>query len=246
MPQGLDGLVTAVVVMFGALLSSTLGAVAGFGGVAVILPFLVWAFGVRDAIPILTVAQLIGNGSRAAFNWRQLDFRVVAWFALGAVPMSIAGAAVFAIAPAPFLRHLLGAFLLLTVAYRHTKLGHQGRVGVRGFAALGAVLGFLSGILGSVGPLLAPFLLSYGLLKGAFIGTAALTAVVMNLVKLPTYYGFGLVSPLLLATGIGIGIVMIFGSYLGKVILRYVPERVFPLLVEAVLVVSGVQFLVFG
>lgn len=46
-----------------ALAASAIAAVAGFGGAAVLLPPLVAVFGVRDAIPILTVAQLIGNGS---------------------------------------------------------------------------------------------------------------------------------------------------------------------------------------
>ncbi|MBI1995553.1 MAG: hypothetical protein HYS66_03680 [Deltaproteobacteria bacterium] len=52
----------------GAFKASTSAAVAGFGGAAVLLPALVLVFGVRDAIPILTVAQLIGNLSRVWFN----------------------------------------------------------------------------------------------------------------------------------------------------------------------------------
>ena len=60
-----------------AFLASTLAAVAGFGGAAVLLPALAAAFGVRQAIPILTVAQLVGNGSRVWFNRRELDLRVV-------------------------------------------------------------------------------------------------------------------------------------------------------------------------
>jgi hypothetical protein len=54
-----------------------LAAVAGFGGAAVLLPLLVTLFGVREAIPILTVAQLLGNLSRAWFNRSELDLPVV-------------------------------------------------------------------------------------------------------------------------------------------------------------------------
>ena len=60
-----------------AFIASTLAAVTGFGGAAVLLPALIWVFGVREAIPILTVAQLIGNGSRVWFNRKLLDYRVV-------------------------------------------------------------------------------------------------------------------------------------------------------------------------
>jgi hypothetical protein len=47
-----------------ALGASTPAAVTGFGGAAVLRPALIVVFGVREAIPILTVAQLIGNGCR--------------------------------------------------------------------------------------------------------------------------------------------------------------------------------------
>lgn len=90
-PQNSDvmphiGFEASLVVGAVALIASTLAAVTGFGGAAVLLPVLVIAFGVRDAVPILTVAQLIGNASRVWFNRRELDYRVVAWFALGGVP----------------------------------------------------------------------------------------------------------------------------------------------------------------
>lgn len=75
-----------------ALLASALAAVAGFGGAAILLPVLVWAFGVRDAVPILTVVQLVGNLSRVVFNRRQLVLPVVGWFSLGAVPLAVVSA----------------------------------------------------------------------------------------------------------------------------------------------------------
>ena len=53
-----------ILLVGGAFVASTLAAVAGFRGAAILLPLLVAVFGVRDAIPILTVAQLFGNLSR--------------------------------------------------------------------------------------------------------------------------------------------------------------------------------------
>src|SRR6266446_4974576 len=102
-----------------ALLASTLAAVAGFGGAAVLLPALVAMFGVRDAIPILTVAQLMGNASRVWFNRSELELPVVGWFAVGGVPAALIGGFFFASAPLSFLMRLLGLFLIMTVLYRH-------------------------------------------------------------------------------------------------------------------------------
>ena len=241
----MNELLVPVVVIAAALAAGTLAAVAGFGGAAIMLPILVWAFGVRDAVPLLTVAQLIGNASRVWFNRRELVLPVVGWFALGAVPLAVVGGIVFATAPAPFLRRLLGLFLLVTVAYRHTRLGRDARVGLRGFLGIGAIFGFLSALLGSVGPMMAPFFLAYGLLKGAYIGTEALSTVVMHVVKLGVYGGYSLLSFGTLVTGLSIGAVLILASYIGKRILDRMPERIFPILIEVVLVLAGLQFLVF-
>lgn len=229
-----------------ALLASFLAAVAGFGGAVVLLPVLVWAVGVRDAVPILTVVQVVGNGSRVWLNRRDLVWPVAGWFALGAVPLAVLGGLLFAAAPAPFLTRVLGAFLLAAVVYRRTRFGRDARIGLQGFAGLGAAAGFGSALMGTVGPLVAPFFLSYGLLGAAYIGTEAVTALTMHAVKLIVYGGAALLSADAIGQGLAIGLIMIAGTYLGKRILDRLPARLFPQLVEVVLVISGLQLLLAG
>lgn len=229
-----------------ALLASTIAAVAGFGGAVIMLPVLIWGFGLREAVPILTVAQLIGNLSRVLLNRGELKLPVIKWFSVGAIPAAILGGIVFATAPAPALTRVLGLFLLLIVVYRHTRWGKRLRISLRGFLPLGAVSAFLSAIMGSVGPFMAPFFLAYGLVKGAYIGTEALATVVMHVVKLGVYGRYALLSVRIVLIGVAIGAVMFVGSWLGKRLLSRLPERFFPYIIEGVLVVAGVQFLVFG
>ncbi len=228
-----------------AFLAATLAAVSGFGGAAVLLPVLVLVFGVRDAIPILTVAQLIGNASRVWFNRRELDWKVVGWFALGGVPMAFLGGLLFATAPLKALTRLLGAFLLVIVVWRHARPTPK-RLPLRGFTALGAGSSFLSALLGSVGPLMAPFFLAYGLVKGAYIGTEALATVVMHVTKLVAYHQAAVLSGSAVLVGLALGPLMVAGSYAGKRIVDRLPERVFVVIIEAVLVVAGLLFLIRG
>ncbi len=229
-----------------AFIASTLAAVTGFGGAAVLLPVLVAAFGVRDAIPILTVAQLIGNGSRVWFNRKELDLRVVGWFALGGIPLAFVGGLLFASAPLGALTRILGAFLLFVVAWRHLRPGPPRRIPLRAFAPLGAVSSFLSALLGSVGPLMAPFFLGYGLVKGAYIGTEALSTVVMHVTKLVAYGSTSLLTATSVATGLALGPIMIVGSFTGKRIVDRIPEHVFVAIIEGVLIVAGLTFLIGG
>ncbi len=239
MPDALHLLAIAAV----ALAASTLAAVSGFGGAAVLLPVLVATFGMREAIPILTVAQLVGNGSRVWFNRRELDWPVVTWFALGGIPLALIGGMLFARAPLTFLTRLLGLFLILVVVWRHLRPKTSSKPPAWSFALIGAGASFLSALLGSVGPLMAPFFLAYGLVKGAYIGTEALSTVVMHVFKLIAYRHSSILPAHAVIVGLGIGPVMILGSYLGKRIVDRLPERIFVWIIEATLLMAGVVFL---
>jgi uncharacterized protein len=175
-----------------------------------------------------------------------LDWSVIWRFALGAVPTSIIGGVIFATAPASALVRVLGIFLILMVVYRHTRWGRNVKMGLSGFIPLGAASGILSAIFGTVGPVAAPFFLAYGLLKGAYIGTEAMTAVVMHITKLGVYGGYALIGIRTLLIGLGIGAVMILGTFLGRKILYRIPEKIFPYIIEGTLQVSGIIFIVRG
>ncbi len=224
-------------------MAALLAAVTGFGGAAVLLPMLVFVFGVREAIPILTVAQLIGNASRVWFNRGELDWRVVGWFSLGGVPMALLGGVLFAHAPMRALIRVLGAFLILIVVIRHTPKIKAFRTPLKGFALIGAGSGFLSALLGSVGPLMAPFFLAYGLVKGAYIGTEALSTVVMHVTKLIAYRQSSVLPMHAVMSGLTLGPIMAAGSFAGKSVVDRLPERVFVLIIDATLVAAGVMFL---
>lgn len=226
-----------------ALFGSTLAGVTGFGGAAVLLPVLVHFYGVRDAIPILTVAQLIGNSSRVYFHRKELNKRVVGYYALGAVPMALMGGFAFASSPATLLLRFLGVFLLATVFWRKLGPKKSYRLPAPAFAGVGAVFGFLSALVGGVGPFLAPFFLAYGLVKGAYISTEAAATVVMHIFKLLAYQQTSILPLSTLLTGLALGPVMITGSYLGKKILHKMPERIFIYLIEVTLFIAGCSFL---
>jgi uncharacterized protein len=114
------------------------------------------------------------------------------------------------------------------------------------FAGIGAGASFISALLGSVGPIMAPFFLAYGLVKGAYIGTEALSTVVMHVFKLIAYGQKAVLTERDCFIGLVLGPVMVFGSYLGKRILDHVAEKVFVWLIEAVLILAGLMFLIFG
>ena len=226
-----------------AFFASLVGSVAGSGSTAVLLPVMVLYFGIRDTILILTIANLTSNLGRAWFNRREIVLPVVGWFSLGAVPLALVGAKLFIVTPPIFLTRILGAFLLGTVAWR--------RLGSRSpklhspvmFLPFGAVFGLLAGILEGVGPLMAPFFLAYGLIRGAYIGTDALAAISMATSKLAVFGWENIIDHSILIAGLTLAPFMIGGAYAGKKIVSRLSERIFVILVDITLVVAGGGFL---
>lgn len=229
-----------------AVLASAVAAIAGFGGAVLLLPALVWAFGVRDAVPILTLAQLVGNGARVWLNRADVDRRVVGWYSVGAVPLALLGGAAFSAAPLAWLTRGVGVFLIAVVAYRRLAGGRYPKPSARGFAAVGAGASLLSALFGSTGPVTAPFFLAYGLSRAAYIGTEAGATVVTHVFKLVAYGSADLLSAAVLVRGCALAPCMIVGSWLGKRIVDRASERTFVLLVELTMVAAGLLLILRG
>lgn len=228
------------------LVGGTLAAVAGFGAAAILLPVLVALFGPRDAIPILAVVGLVSNASRVGFNRTEIRWPIVGWFALGGIPAALIGGFLFAAAPIEAVTRIIGGFLLASVVWRHLRPRPSGVLGERVFTLIGAAFAFASALVGSVGPVMAPFFLAAGLVKGAYIGTEAAASVVMQAAKLVAYGISALLTPLTFGVGLLVTPAMIAGSWIGKRIVDRLPERMFVALIEVVLVVAGLAFLIGG
>jgi uncharacterized membrane protein YfcA len=93
---------------------------------------------------------------------------------------------------------------------------------------------------------MAPFFLAFGLLKGAYIGTEALSTVVMHVTKLVAYHQSSILSRTDVLIGLALGPIMTLGSYVGKHVVDRLPERTFIMLIEAGLITAGLAFLIRG
>ena len=100
--------------------------------------------------------------------------------------------------------------------------------------------------MGSVGPLMAPFFLAHGLMRGAYIGTDALVTSVMQGIKLGVFGGAQLVGAGILAAGLTLVPFMVLGTLLGKKMLDRASDSLFAVLLEWVLVAAGLNFLIAG
>ncbi len=237
----LDLALLLMAAFFAALLSGA----AGFGGALLLLPMLVATVGVEQAVPLLTIAQFIGNLSRAGLGWRQIHWAPVGWFLLGALPLSLVGALLFVQLPKEWVMRAIGAAILLFVA-----LKVAGVIKLRGGRGLllvgGALVGLLSGLVGSAGPLGATVFLSLGLPPVAYVASEAVTALAMHGVKTLIYQQFIPLDARFWMLAALLGVAMILGTWLAKRIIERLPRTLFQNLVTLLLVAIALYMLLLG
>jgi uncharacterized membrane protein YfcA len=225
------------------LIAGTISGIVGFGSSIMLMPVLVVVFGPLQAVPIMATAAVMANLSRILVWWREVDWRACAAYSVTGVPSAALGARTLLVLPPRIVEGALGAFFILMIPARRWLASHHLRLNRWHLAAVGAVIGFLTGIVVSTGPITAPIFLAYGLVKGAFLATEAAGSLAVYLTKVAVFRNFGALPIDSLVKGLIIGSSLMAGSFLAKgFVLRLPPER-FRLLMDALLLLSGVAML---
>jgi uncharacterized membrane protein YfcA len=221
------------------LVAGTLSGVVGFGTSIMLLPPLVVVFGPKEAVPIMAVTALMANLSRAAVWWREIDWRACATYSATAAPAAALGAATLVKMSSVAIEVALGVFFLLMIPVRRKLTASGFRIRLWQLAVVGAVIGYLTGIVASTGPINTPFFLALGLVKGAFLATEALSSLSMYVAKAATFNQLGALPWETFVKGLIVGSAVMLGSYASKpFVLRMAPEQ-FRLLMDALMLVAG-------
>lgn len=223
-------------------LAATVSGAAGFGGALILLPLLVNTVGPKAAVPLLTIAQLLGNLSRVWFGRQEISWKPVGYFVLGAIPFSIIGARLFVKLPNDIILIGIG-FLLIGIVIMKRLINNNIEVATKWFIPAGALVGFLSAVVGSAGPLGAAIFLGLNLPPVSYVASEAVTAVSMHVTKIVVYKKYTLIGQGELIQGAFLGVAMILGSWTGKKIIEKIPRETFRIFVEVLLLLSAVQLI---
>ena len=225
------------------LIAGTLSGIVGFGSSIMLMPVLVIAFGPLQAVPIMAIGAIMGNLSRILVWWRDVDWRACAAYSVTGVPAAALGAKTLVVLPPRIVELALGGFFLLMIPLRRWLATHHLRLRLRHLAVIGLVVGFLTGIVVSTGPITAPIFLAYGLAKGAFLATEAAGSLAVYITKAITFRALGVLPLDAIIKGLITGSSLTAGSFIAKrFVLRLDPER-FRLLMDGLMLVSGIAML---
>jgi uncharacterized membrane protein YfcA len=221
------------------LVAGTISGIVGTGSSIMLMPVLVYEYGPKQAVPIMAIAAVMANLSRILAWWREVDWRACAAYSITAIPAAALGARTLLALPSHAVDVAIGVFLIAMVPLRHWLARHQLKISLWHLALGGALIGYLTGIVVSTGPLSVPLFLFYGLSKGAFLATEAASSLGIYVSKSVTFQRFGALTPDVALKGLIAGSSLMFGAFIAKrFVLRMEPD-VFRLVMDGIMIAAG-------
>src|ERR1700687_2060778 len=223
------------------LIAGTISGIVGTGSSIMLMPVLIYQYGPKEAVPIMAVAAVMANLSRILAWWREVDWRACFAYSVTGIPAAALGARTLLALPSHAVDLAIGLFLIAMVPVRHWLARHQLKFSLWHLAIGGAVIGYLTGIVVSTGPLSVPLFLFYGLTKGAFLATEAASSLGLYVSKSVTFQRFGALTPDIAIKGLIAGASLMSGAFIAKrFVLRLEPE-LFRLVMDGIMLAAGLS-----
>lgn len=159
-------------------------------------------------------------------------------------PAAVLGARTLLTISPTFVGGCLAAFFVAVILLRRLAARAQWTLGLRAMVIAGAVVGFLTGLIFSTGPLSVPIFTGYGLTGGAFLGSEAASSLLLYGGKLATFGSAGVLNAHVLTRGVVIGTALMIGSPLARRVFRNVKPHRYELLIDGILVIAASGMLV--
>lgn len=236
----------AVVAGLVAALAGGIASVAGFGIGSLLTPLVAMRYGMKVAVPMVSIPHAIATLLRFWRLRREVDRRILAGFGLMNVLGALAGAWLHSRAHSAALDILLGALLVFAGAVGLVSYAGRMRFGRKTAWIAGTLSGIFGGLVGNQGGIRSAAMLGLDVEGTAFVATATAIALAVDAARMPVYFitqagriAAGWQWPDVTALTAGV----VIGTLAGERVLRRIPGRLFRKVVSGVLLGIGALLL---
>lgn len=234
---------TYAFVLIAGLFAGMVSGVVGTGSSIILIPVLTYAYGPKAAVPIMAIAAILANLSRILAWWREVDWRAFAAYSVPGIPAAALGAMTLLALPSRAVDIAIGTFIIAMIPGRRWLAARQFKVTLIHLAIAGALIGYLTGIVVSTGPLNIPFFLAYGLVRGAFLATEAASSLGLYVSKSIAFRSAGALPPDIIAKGLIAGSAIMAGTFASKRAVARLDANSFRLLLDGMMLLCGLTML---
>jgi uncharacterized membrane protein YfcA len=218
-----------------ALLAEIIGTVSGFGSSILFVPLASLFIDFKLVLGITAVFHVFSNLSKIFLFQKGIDKTIALKLGIPAVIFVILGAILTQFVPLKEIELSMNLIILALTIFLISGAGKNIQQTNFNLYTGGIISGFLAGLIGTGGAIRGITLAAFGLEKDVFIATSALIDLGVDSSRAVVYIvqGYFLQEHLILIPFL---IVIAFlGSYIGKKVLSYIPEKYFHYVVLGVI-----------
>ncbi|MFL0162878.1 sulfite exporter TauE/SafE family protein [Aquirufa salirivi] len=231
---------TYTLFFFLALLAEIIGTVSGFGSSILFVPLASLILDFKIVLGVTAVFHVFSNTSKILLFRKGIDKNIVLKLGIPAVLFVVLGALLTNYIPQKKIELSMNIIILALSIYMMTGAHNRIQKSNQNLYTGGAISGFLAGLIGTGGAIRGITLAAFQLEKDVFIATSAVIDFGVDLSRAVVYISQGyfhqehlILIPFLI-------IISIVGTYLGKIILTKISEKVFHYLVLSVIIITTV------
>lgn len=207
-----------------AFFTSCLAGAVGMGGGIILIASMPGLVPVQAIIPLHAVTQFASNGSRMAFGWHHIDWRLIPAFSLGAVLGAWLGAEVYQDLNLDWLPAIIGVLILVITWVPLPKFSGGGQPAL---VALGFYQTGLGMVVGATGPLGAAVLRHYNSARDWLVVNTAVYMSINHALRITAFGLLGFSFAPWLWLMLGMVLAGILGSWVGTKLRSRIPQATF-------------------
>lgn len=218
-----------------ALLAEIIGTISGFGSSILFVPLAAIFIDFKLVLGITAVFHLFSNLSKIVLFKKGINKDIVLKLGIPAVLFVILGAYLTQIIPLKEIELSMNLIILGLTIFLISGAGKKIKQTNFNLYSGGILSGFLAGLIGTGGAIRGITLAAFGLEKDVFIATSALIDLGVDSSRAIIYILQGYFSQEHLILIPFLILIAILGSYLGKKVLAFIPEKYFHYVVLGVI-----------
>ena len=218
-----------------ALLAEIIGTVSGFGSSIQFVPMASLFLDFKMVLGITAVFHIFSNLSKIYFFHTGIDKNIVIKLGIPTIIFVTIGAFLTAYIPQKTIELAMNLLILAIAIYLISGHAKSLKETNTNLYLSGTISGFLAGLIGTGGAIRGIMLSVFSLEKNVFIATSAIIDLGVDSSRAAVYISQGYFQKEHLILIPFLILISIIGSYIGKIILQRMPEKVFHYVVLGVI-----------
>lgn len=237
---------TILFLLLVALCSEIAWTVAGFGSSSIFLPLASLLLDFKTALVMVAIYHIFWNATRLSFFYKHINRKILILFGIPSIVCTVIGASLVRHVDQTVLKMTLWMILIVFATYSLIKPQLRLPANTMTGVIWGWLSGFTAWLIWTWGVLRWAFMTAFMLPKEQYIATIALVALIVDATRIPLYFWqwfldkqYFFLIPLLF-------LVALIGSYIGRNIIKHIPEHLFRKVVLVGIIFLSVKFVFDG